>query len=448
MKRRHFVQSVGALGMTTALGFPACTSCYDAEFIILGGGISGLSLAYQLEKAGKDYILLEGSPRLGGRLFTHEGLQNREVGGRGIGDKYIELMKLVEELDVDLIDITDYMRSPTSIYYKGKLHKDWTSDQPNPRLLEYQLATPAPALTTLEEWYQRPDLDKAYADQLVQSGKTQADLDVINISANYNDVRETSAINALHSAAFRKFNGSKRIYNFKDGSKTLIDKVVNKLTKPVHLNKMVTSISDTADCITVTCEDGSKYCSSKMISTLPFSTLRDVEMDVTFSANQKKAINELGYTLITQIHVQPTAAFWEEDGFHIDMWTDTPLERVMNTSAIQGNHELVCWVNGKGTAFIDKMSDLEIKNFTLEKLKEIRPSTEGKLEYVGTHSWGKYKYNKGAYAEFQVGQAALFEDMIRPSGNMHFAGEHTARASRGIEGAAESAMRVFKELVA
>ena len=63
-----------------------------------------------------------------------------------------------------------------------------------------------------------------------------------------------------------------------------------------------------------------------------------------------------------------------------------------------------------------------------------------------THNWGTYKYYKGAYAELQVGQAGWFEDMIKPAGNVYFAGEHTAKESRGIEGAAESARRVYNEL--
>jgi len=448
MKRRKFIKSSAAIALASSMSLPACNTCYDAEIIILGGGISGLYLAYQLEKAGRDYILLEGSPRLGGRLFTHTKFQNREVGGRGIGDKYVELMKLVEELNVDLIDITDYMRSPTSIYYKGQLYKDWSGDTANPRLLEYQLSKPAPSLSALDEWYQRQDLDIVYSEQLKASGRSEEELDIINISANYNDVRRTSAINSLHSAAFRKYNGSKRIYNFRNGSKSLIDAISAKLTRPVHINKLVTSISDQDNCIVATCEDGQKYCASKMVSTLPFSTLRDVQLDINLSANQKKAVNELGYTKITQILLKPTDHYWEDDGYHVDMWTDTPIERIMNASALKENYELVCWVNGRGADFIDKMSDNRIKEYTLDKLKEIRPATEGKLEYIGTHSWAKYKYNKGAYAEFHVGQASLFEDMIRPSGNFHFAGEHTARKSRGIEGAAESAVRVFDELMA
>lgn len=454
MKRRQFITStstlgLGALGVGSFISGVACTHNLDTEILILGGGISGLYLAYLLEKAGKEYILLEGSGRLGGRLFTHQGLNNREVGGRGIGDKYNELMKLVEELDVPLIDITDYMRSPTAIYKDGQLHNEWTKADPNPRMLEYVLPQASPQLDALNDWYKRPDLDITYSTLLSKLGRTEEEIDIINISANYNDVRQTSALNSLHSGAFRKFNGSKRIYNFKNGSKTLVDKMEASLSMKPLVNKMIDSVDQGEKHISVSCKDGSTYKASKVVSTLPFSTLRDVALNFEMSSNQKKAINNLGYTLITQIHLQPISKYWEEDGIHFDMWTDTPLERLMNTSAQQDGKEIVCWVNGLGTKFFDQMTDSEISSYTLNKLKEIRPSTEGKIEYIGTHKWGQYEYNKGAYAEFKVGQAALFEDMIKTAGNnmIHFAGEHTAKSSRGIEGAAESALRVFNELM-
>ncbi len=43
-----------------------------ADIIIIGGGLSGLALADQLEKSGMDYILLEARNRLGGRIETQK----------------------------------------------------------------------------------------------------------------------------------------------------------------------------------------------------------------------------------------------------------------------------------------------------------------------------------------------------------------------------------------
>ncbi len=43
-----------------------------AKTIIVGGGISGLTAAYYLEKAGKDYCVLESTDRIGGRVKTDQ----------------------------------------------------------------------------------------------------------------------------------------------------------------------------------------------------------------------------------------------------------------------------------------------------------------------------------------------------------------------------------------
>ena len=446
MKRRKFIQQGAAATAALSLSTVSCTPCTDAEFLILGGGLSGLYLAHLLEEAGRDYVLLEGSNRLGGRLFSHPDLK-RDVGGRGIGDKYTEVMKIVDKLNVDVIDITDMVGGPSAVYKDGVLHASWEDAPSNPSRLEFSKLRSAIQPSKLDEWYQRPDLDVPYSQFLKELGHTEEELALINISSNYNDVFETSALNSFHSRAFRMFNGTKRLFNFKGGSKAFTDKIIATLSGPLHTEKMVNSISAKGDCTIVKCEDGSQYCGKKAISTFPFSTLRDVDIDMPLNANQKKAINELPYTLITQIHVQADELFWEEDGIPLSMWTDTPLERLMSVNADKSKGELVCWVNGKGTAFFDDMSDSEIGEYAIKKLNEIRPSTEGKISYVGTHNWGKYRYNKGAYCEFGVGHAALFEDMIKPAGNLHFAGEHTAKRDRGIEAAAASARRVFDELM-
>ena len=340
-----------------------------------------------------------------------------------------------------------YKRQPTAIYTEGKLYGKWKNIKTNPAYLQFMALNKAPQLHSLQEWYLNSSLDETYSTVLKRNGLTDKEIALANISANYNDIRKTSSINAYHSNAFRKFNGSKKILNFKEGTSNFINTIANKLAKPILKNKIVIGINDTHQKIKVTCADGSSYQAKKVVSTLPFTTLRDVKMNTTFSSYQKKAIQQLQYTNITQIHLAHTAPYWEQDQMPIDMWTDTPIERVMNLSSLQNEKQIACWVNGKGTAFFDKMSEKEIAHYTLQKLKEIRPASEGKITYLGTQNWGKYPFNKGAYVEFGVGQAAWFQEMVQPAGNMHFAGEHTAHKSRGMEGAAESAKRVYNELI-
>ena len=40
--------------------------------VILGGGISGLSAAFELKKAGKEFILLEANKQVGGQIQSSQ----------------------------------------------------------------------------------------------------------------------------------------------------------------------------------------------------------------------------------------------------------------------------------------------------------------------------------------------------------------------------------------
>ncbi len=447
MKRRIFMQKAALGGIATSLLPLSCDAPkLDTEFLILGGGISGLFLANLLEKAGKDYMLLEGSSRLGGRMFTRTDM-NRDVGGRGIGDKYHNLLPLIEETGVEMIDISDFMNAPSAIYLEGEIKYPWPKEEVKPYIHQFKALGKSDYLSGLDAWYQNPDFDEPYSEFLKRSGLSDEEIALADISLNYNDIYETSAINAHHSRAFGKYNGSKRALNFKGGTINFINKIVETLKKPILTNKMVVRIDDSKTGTRVTCEDGSSYKAKKVICTLPLTTLRDVKLNVNLNSNQARAIKEIAYTNITQIHLAHSAKYWEDDGIPMSMWTDTPLERIMNVNSSAAEKQIACWVNGKGTAFFDNMSEKEIANYTIKKMNEIRPASTGKIEYLGVQNWGQYKYNKGAYIEFAPGQASWFLDMVKPAGNIHFAGEHTAHENRGMEGAAESANRVYKELI-
>ena len=44
----------------------------SASVAVIGGGISGLTAAYQLHQQGTPFVLLEKSDRLGGLIFTEQ----------------------------------------------------------------------------------------------------------------------------------------------------------------------------------------------------------------------------------------------------------------------------------------------------------------------------------------------------------------------------------------
>ncbi len=72
------------------------------EVIIIGAGLSGLSTAYQLKKAGISFKIIEAQDRLGGRIETIYGHDDTpmEMGATWFGKEHINLISLLSELNI------------------------------------------------------------------------------------------------------------------------------------------------------------------------------------------------------------------------------------------------------------------------------------------------------------------------------------------------------------
>ena len=51
----------------------------DTDILIVGGGLAGLSIAWQLEQKGLDYRLIEARDRFGGRIHSHKNTLNKNT---------------------------------------------------------------------------------------------------------------------------------------------------------------------------------------------------------------------------------------------------------------------------------------------------------------------------------------------------------------------------------
>ena len=76
--------------------------------LIIGAGLTGLTLAYYLKKKGIKYHVLEARTRIGGRIFTdyQENGAPLEMGATWIGKKHQEINKLLAELNLEIFEQT------------------------------------------------------------------------------------------------------------------------------------------------------------------------------------------------------------------------------------------------------------------------------------------------------------------------------------------------------
>lgn len=72
------------------------------QIVIIGGGLSGLTLAHLLEKKNYEITLLEASSRLGGRIQTVKGNLDTpmELGATWFSEEHIQLLSLLAKLEL------------------------------------------------------------------------------------------------------------------------------------------------------------------------------------------------------------------------------------------------------------------------------------------------------------------------------------------------------------
>jgi len=94
------------------------------------------------------------------------------------------------------------------------------------------------------------------------------------------------------------------------------------------------------------------------------------------------------------------------------------------------------------------MPEDEQVSTVLAELARIRPATAEKVAVTKVLSWGNDPYSRGAYANYLPGQVSRLTPVLaQPWQRIHFAGEHTAVTSPGMESAIESAQRAANEII-
>src|SRR5882724_7589190 len=68
VNRRNFIAGSAAMASTQALG--AVSASGETDVAIVGAGAAGIAAARKVAAAGRRYVLLEASDRIGGRCFT------------------------------------------------------------------------------------------------------------------------------------------------------------------------------------------------------------------------------------------------------------------------------------------------------------------------------------------------------------------------------------------
>ena len=78
----------------------------ESDIVIIGAGLTGLTLAYLLRHSGMKVTIVEARDRIGGRIFTkgYENNQPLEMGATWLGHQHGRLKELLQELGISTFD--------------------------------------------------------------------------------------------------------------------------------------------------------------------------------------------------------------------------------------------------------------------------------------------------------------------------------------------------------
>jgi monoamine oxidase len=468
MNRRNALLTVGAAALGTARPVRAAAR---PDVLIVGAGLSGLYAAQMLEQAGMKVQVIEGSDRVGGRCMTRYDLPGQpEFGASQIGAMYARVRAMAGKYGVPIGQHPANMSSEIhmlpmaiSLNQKPVITVPWKDSPQNPlhgdeRAMLPDMVYPAYVakampLTSIYDWYD-PKFSKYDAMSLhtlmAQTGASPAAIGFADYDVYADSTAGWSALDALRKNYYYGWEAKHGAFDIAlNGTSSIPNAMAAHLATPVALNKMVTSISQDGKSVSVQCEDGTSYHASFMICTLPFSTLRHVTMNFALPPAQRRAIDTLDYSKIVTVWVRAKRPFWKEDGGPTSLWSDGPAERMFTVpSRVSDTPNMSFYVRGAHGMKIAMMPPAQAFAYLSDTLAQIRPSTRGALEFLAMQSWPRDKFHRGAYAYFKPGQINDFgQAMAQPCGHMHFAGEHTARLSAGMEAACESGERAASEIL-
>ncbi len=441
----------------------------DADVVIVGAGLAGLSAARLLVEAGARVVVLEARDRVGGRTLGRPiGGRVLDLGGQWIGPGQERLEKLARELDVQTFPT--YHQGKKVLYRNGKLsHYSGTIPSlPLPGLLVLQWAlskldrlTNAVPLHKPSAMDNAAELDGQTVETFARKYMPRKDVrDLFNAAVQVVFGAEPHEMSMLYFLTYLRaggglmklveIEGGAQERRFVGSSQELSIRLAAKLGDSVILSAPVRKIEQTDDGVVVT-SDARTIRTSQVIVAIPPVLANRIDFHPRLPVSRDALAGRMPMGSAAKCIAVYDRPFWREEGFSGEAVTNQgPLSVVFDNCSYDGAvNALLGFVMGDEARLFSSRPPAERREAVLDSLaKMFGEKARTPIEYV-EFDWSAEEWSRGCpVANMAPGAMLSCGDALRaPVGRIHWAGTETATEWTGyMEGALQSGERAAREV--
>ncbi len=482
INRREFLNTSARASVLLALGPAAFASGFEVpptmkpqKVAVVGAGIAGLVAAYELMKSGHDVTVFEARMRCGGRIHTlrdefGDGLY-AEAGALDFGDAYLLLQQYIKSFGLrtaaeaasqkaHIGNDVYYLQNKRYVVPSGK-DPDWPYKlSPEERKLGLQGLWEKYVLPVASRMGNPSTRGWPNSTEQMLDGTTLNDLfrkqgasdGVIAVLRMTFLGEDFDHVSALQDLIWQPFFDTNHKWSQLDGGNDRLPKAfAERLGHRMRYGSVLQKLAQDDKKVRLSISRGGTVVqveADRVVIAIPFSVLRNVEIDSSFSPAKRMVIAKLRYDSASHIYLQSRTRFWDEQGISGFASTDLPIRSILDLTQDQVGPRAILATEMEGTQSrrVASMKPEERISWCLEHVTTVFPEMASNFEGGTSVVWDDEPWSMGAAAYFAPGEmTVMFPHVATPEGRVHFAGEHTS-SLYVMEGAAQSGLRVVREI--